>query len=90
MFVRKKKNRSGTTSVVVVDKHSGKFKELCTIGIGHNDDETASLCAQGKAWIKNHTGMQEFDFEGPERKAQELANAEMEPKRWRESDEVKS
>lgn len=76
MFVRKKKNRSGTTSVVVVDKHGGKFKELCTIGIGHNDDETASLCAQGKAWIKNHTGMQEFDFEGPERKAQELANAE--------------
>ena len=33
MFVRKKKNRSGTTSVVVVDKHGGKFKELCTIGM---------------------------------------------------------
>ena len=33
MFVRKKKNRSGTTSVVVVDKHGGKFKELHTVGI---------------------------------------------------------
>lgn len=27
MFFRKK-NRSGTTGVVVVDKHGGKFKEL--------------------------------------------------------------
>ena len=32
MFVRKKKNRSGTVSVVVADKSSGKFKELKTIG----------------------------------------------------------
>ena len=42
MFVRKKKNRSGTTSVVVVDKRGGKFKELSTIGIGHNDEELHS------------------------------------------------
>lgn len=35
MFVRKKKNRSGTTSVVVVDKHSGKFKELHTAGVSN-------------------------------------------------------
>ncbi len=33
MFVRKKKNRSGTTRVVVVDKHGGKFKELHTVGV---------------------------------------------------------
>ena len=28
MFVRKKKNRSGTISVVVVDKSRGKFREV--------------------------------------------------------------
>lgn len=39
MFVRKKKNRSGSTSVVVVDKHGGKFKELHTVGIGHEEHE---------------------------------------------------
>lgn len=39
MFVRRKKNRSGTTSVVVVDKHGGKFKELHTVGIGRSEDE---------------------------------------------------
>lgn len=31
--LRKKKNRSGTTSVVVVDKSRGDFKELKTIGL---------------------------------------------------------
>jgi hypothetical protein len=48
MFVRKKKNRSGTTSIVVVDKHGGKFKEIYTVGIAHNDDEINSLCAKGR------------------------------------------
>lgn len=76
MFVRKKKNRSGTTSVVVVDKHGGKFKELCTIGIGHSDEEIDALCVKGRSWIKNRLGILELDFEGPENKAQELANAE--------------
>ena len=28
--------------VVVVDKRGGKFKELSTIGIGHNDEELHS------------------------------------------------
>jgi hypothetical protein len=48
MFVRKKKNRSGSTSVVVVEKRAGKFKELRTIGIGHTDDEVEELCRQGR------------------------------------------
>ena len=43
MFVRKKKNRSGTTSVVVVDKHGGKFKELCT-----------SACRTYATWFPSH------------------------------------
>ena len=63
MFVRKKKNRSGTTSIVVVDKHGGKFKEIHTVGIAHNDDEINSLCAKGRQWINNHLGIQLLDFD---------------------------
>ena len=33
MFVRRKKNRSGSTSVVVADKSSGRFTELHVIGV---------------------------------------------------------
>lgn len=76
MFVRRKKNRSGTTSVVVVDKHDGKFKELHTIGVSCNDEEIEHLCLEGRKWIKSHLGIQELDFEGSERRSRELEAAE--------------
>ena len=72
MFVRKKKNRSGTTSVVVVTKHGGKFKELHTIGVACNDNEIALLYKQGQNWIKNHLGILELDFDNPELKQREI------------------
>lgn len=72
MFVRKKKNRSGTTSVVVVDKHGGKFKELHTIGVACDDNEIALLYKQGQNWIKNHLGILELDFDNPELKQREI------------------
>ena len=36
--VRKKKNRSGITSIVVVDKRGGKLKEIHTVSIAHDDE----------------------------------------------------
>lgn len=56
MFIRKKKNRSGTTSVVVVDKSRGVFRELATIGVSNDSSEIESLCRQGKKWIDLHCG----------------------------------
>ena len=54
----------------------GKFKELYTIGIGHDVAEIEALCAKGQKWIKNHIGMLELDFEGPAIKEQEVKAAE--------------
>lgn len=51
MFIRKKKNRSGTTSVVVVEKTGGRFKELKTIGISSDDTYILELVSQGNEWI---------------------------------------
>lgn len=56
MFIRKKKNKSGTTSIVVVDKHGKKFKELHTVGIAVGNDEIEKLCIQGREWINHHLG----------------------------------
>jgi len=55
MYIRKKKNRSGTTSVVVVDKSSGQIRYLATIGVSSDEKEIAKLCVQGKKWIAAHT-----------------------------------
>lgn len=76
MFVRKKKNRSGTTSVVVVDKRGGSFKELHTVGVSSCDDEVEALVRDGRKWIDDHIGIQRIDFDGADAKAEEIANAE--------------
>lgn len=76
MFVRKKKNRSGTTSIVIVDKHGGKFKELHTVGIAHTDEEIAAMRAKGRQWINNHLGIQLLDFDGFSKKEEEVRSAE--------------
>ena len=56
MFIRKKKNRSGSTSVVVVDKSKGQFRELTTIGVSSDEKTIYELCHQGKKWIASRKG----------------------------------
>jgi transposase len=56
MFVRKKKNRSGTTSIVVVDKSKSSFRELKTIGVSSHENEIADFYQQGKQWIATQCG----------------------------------
>lgn len=70
MFIRKKKNRSGTTSVVVVDKFGGSFKEVATIGVGNDSSEIEALCILGKKWIASHRGLPDM-FEQAAREMEE-------------------
>ena len=67
MFIKRKKNRSGTVSIVVAEKISGYYKELTTIGIARHQEEIDSLIAKGR-----------LDLFGEERKKceAELLNAE--------------
>ncbi len=56
MYVRKKSNRSGSTSVVIVDKSSGKIRYLKTIGVSSDEEKIAAFFEQGKKWIDLHLG----------------------------------
>lgn len=76
MFVRRKKNRSGSISVVIVDKRCGKFRELHTVGIANSLEEVDELCLQGRSWINAHLGVQELDFDGLDLKDEEVRMAE--------------
>jgi hypothetical protein len=53
MFIRKKKNRSGSLSIIIVDKSSGKYKELHTVGVCKTQEEIKRLEAEGRRWIMN-------------------------------------
>lgn len=62
MFVKKKRNRSGSTSVVVVDKSSGKYKELVSIGTSKDLKKIERYFELGKQWIKDRSGIVDLDF----------------------------
>ena len=74
MFTRRKHNRSGTISVVVVDKRGGGFKEVHKVGVARTEEEAALLEARGRHWIATYGGQRLIDFDGKADK--ELRTAE--------------
>ena len=80
MYVRTKKNRSGTISVLIVDKSSGVYKEVHTIGVAKSPDEAMQLITKGKEWISQHKHKDQLklDLYGEESslKHQEIEQAE--------------
>ena len=63
MFTRRKHNRSGTISVVVVDKSGGRFTEIHRVGVARSEEEAVALEAAGRHWIDTYGGQQLIDFE---------------------------
>lgn len=80
MFIKKKKNRSGTVSVVIAEKISGRYAELTTVGIARDESEIEDIVAKGKEWIDREQQRRHprLDLFGEERIKceQELMNAE--------------
>jgi hypothetical protein len=75
MFVRKKNNRSGSTSVVVVDKRGGKIHCLKTIGVSSDETEIAEFYRRGKKWVSDHSSGKDL-FEESARKQEEKQTTE--------------
>ena len=71
MFIKKKKNRSGTTSIVVAEKTKGSYKELVTIGIAKDANDIDSLVNDGREWISKEESRRhpQLDLYGEEREA---------------------
>jgi transposase len=62
MYVRKKLNKSGLVSVQVIDKSSGKYKVIKTIGSSRELNSIEKLVSDGEQFIIQFTGKKEFDF----------------------------
>ena len=56
MFVRKNRNRSGTTSVQIVNKSRGQYRVYQTVGCSSDPDEVERLVEQGKSIISYPKG----------------------------------
>jgi transposase len=73
MYVRKKKNKSGIISVQVIDKSSGNYKVLKTIGSSKDPDTVEKLWNLGKEFIHTYKGQQTLNF--PEQDFKEVVKS---------------
>jgi transposase len=64
MFVRKKKNKSGVISIQVIDKSTGKYKLIKTIGSSNDVEEVDRLYKEGLEYVKHFQGQQTINFFG--------------------------
>ncbi len=62
MFIRQKKNKTGTISVQVIDKSSGKYKVIHSAGSSADPTIIARLTEQAKHYIHKIKRQGEFDF----------------------------
>ena len=64
MFVEKKQNKSGSTSVRIIQKVHGKRKCVKVIGCSSDAEEIGLLIKRGSRWIEEHqTGVPLFEFD---------------------------
>ena len=71
MFVHRKKHRSGHVSIIVMDKSSGKLREVKNFGVAKSDSEADELYFEAKQWIRRYGGQLEMDFIDDEVKLRE-------------------
>ena len=69
MFVRKKVNKSGSTSVVVVDKSGGSFRQVKSFGSSSDPKEIEAMWRQANEWVVRYGGQQLIDFDATEQAA---------------------
>jgi transposase len=62
MFVRRLKSKNSKTYFQVVDKSSGRYRVVKSFGSASTKTEEEELANKAEAWIRDQTGLTEFDF----------------------------
>jgi len=63
MYIRQKKNASGSVSVQIIDKSSGKYKVIKTVGSSHDAGEVLKLQDEANREVTQLTGQLKFNFD---------------------------
>jgi len=62
MFIRKKKNKSGSVSIQIIDKSSGKYEAIKTVGCADNEQQEKDLIEQAYELLSALTKQSRIDF----------------------------
>lgn len=72
MFARRKQNKSGVISVQVIDKSSGHYKVVKTLGSSANPSVVDDLFAKANHWIQHNSRQRELDFSQEDQLVQQV------------------
>lgn len=75
MYVRHKRNRSGSITIVVVDKSNGAYREIKTFGTSKEPKELDGFLLEASRWISRYGGQQELDFDESARALSQVQQA---------------
>ncbi|MBK7387528.1 MAG: IS1634 family transposase [Bacteroidetes bacterium] len=75
MFIRQKRNISGKVSVQIIDKSSGRYKVVHTLGCTSSKIEIQELLIKARQWMVDHCGQINFDFDGEKLNAEKLLDS---------------
>ena len=56
MFVRRKPNKTGTVSVQVISKHTGKYQVMRSFGVGRTEQDLVRLEEHARQFIRSQSG----------------------------------
>lgn len=62
MFIREKKNKSGKVSIQIIDKSTGKYKVIKTIGCSEDLDKIKEYKQKASKWLEEQTSQISLDF----------------------------
>lgn len=63
MFVRRKPNKIGTTSVQVIDKSRRSYRVIKSFGVGHTEVEICRLEEKARQYVLERQGLANGLFE---------------------------
>lgn len=67
MYLRRKRNKSGSVSIVMVDKSGSSYREIKVIGTSSEADELEWFALGAGRWMAHDGGQLELDFDEGER-----------------------
>jgi len=62
VFIRRKKNKSGSSSIQIIDKSSGKYLVVATLGCVKDEEQERLLIEQAYELFPALTKQGQFDF----------------------------
>ena len=66
MFTRRKPNKTGTTSIQVIDKSRGRYRVVKSFGVGRTESELLHLVRKASQYIREQSGLNNSLFQSEE------------------------